>query len=84
VYVYIGTGDHRGTFAVGFYLTKWKHDGKPYNEWQEESVHNTKKDAACRVNYLNGGTGEPMVDHRNTDWRNPYKNKSWYPYSETG
>lgn len=34
-------------YTVGFY--------DPKGEWQPESVHPSKKDAAARVHYLNGG-----------------------------
>lgn len=77
MYVYRENG-HTGGYSVGYHMMKWKTDGTPYTEWQEESKHTTRKQAAARVNYLNGGTGQeenPYTDH----WRNPYKNKGWQP-----
>jgi len=75
MYVYIKSGHPEGKWLVGFYMTKYSHDNKPYNEFITESDWTNQKDAACRVNYLNGGTGEPQK--RPTPyydaWRNPYK-----------
>lgn len=54
MYVYLesekwreGSTVHR-LYTVGFY--------KPDGKWVPESDHDTKKSAASRVNYLNGGT----------------------------
>jgi len=43
-YVYVRSEPHLWT--VGFY--------KPNGEWEPESDHNNKQDAAERVHYLNG------------------------------
>ena len=56
MYVYIKIGD---SFHAGFYLTKYSHDGKPYNQFMTETGWPTEGEAAARVNYLNGGTGHP-------------------------
>ena len=45
-WVYIET--EPGVFTVGFY--------DPSGEWHSDSDHATRKAAASRVNYLNGGT----------------------------
>ena len=63
MYVYRDNG-HSGGYTVGYHQMKWKHDGTPYTEWQEESKHTTKKEAAARVNYLNGGTGREEKNKR--------------------
>ena len=78
MYVYKENGQGGG-YSVGYYLTKWKYDGSPFNEWQEESSHYTVKAAAARVNYLNGGTGREEKNPYAEHWRNPYKNKGWQP-----
>ena len=44
-YVYIKS--EPGLYTVGFY--------DPSDEWQPESDHTSKDDAATRVHYLNGG-----------------------------
>jgi len=44
-WVYIET--EPGVFTVGFY--------DPSGEWQGDSDHAKRSDAAARVNYLNGG-----------------------------
>ena len=56
MYIYLKTG-HEETWETGYHLTKYSHDGRPYNQWFPESVWNTPDEAAARVNYLNGGTG---------------------------
>ncbi len=54
-YVYIESehwtdekGIGRSLYTVGFY--------DPEGEWQPESDHDNKEDAAKRVHYLNGGS----------------------------
>ena len=79
MYVYRDNG-HSGGYTVGYHQMKWKHDGTPYTEWQEESKHHTKKEAAARVNYLNGGTGREEKNPSAAQWRNPYKTKGWLPH----
>jgi hypothetical protein len=75
MYVYITTGPRNDQYEVGFYTTKYAHDNTPYLAWNGESTHNTIKAASARVNYLNGGTGEPpkRPDPYSDNWRNPYK-----------
>ncbi len=58
MYVYIKIGD---TFQAGFYMTKYSHDGSPYNQFMSETVWANEWAAASRVNYLNGGTGAPPI-----------------------
>ena len=70
MYVYITTGPTNSEYQVGYYTTKYSHDNTPYLAFNKESTHRTAKAAATRVNYLNGGTGQPQTDH----WKNPYKN----------
>jgi hypothetical protein len=82
MYVYITTGPTNNQYKVGYYTTKYSHDGKPYLSFTSESTHHTIKAAAARVNYLNGGTGEPQTrPNAYTDhWRNPYKTTpGWIP-----
>ena len=57
MYIYIKMGD---TYEVGYYLIKYNHSHEPYNQWYMESDHRTIREAAARVNYLNGGTGQPQ------------------------
>ena len=75
MYVYITTGPTNSEYQVGFYTTKYSYDGKPYLAFNSESTHHTPQDAAARVNYLNGGTGQPpkQPDPYSDNWRNPYK-----------
>ena len=56
MYVYIKLGNG---YEVGYHLTKYSHDGTPYNQFYSESVWATPEEAAARLNYLNGGTGHP-------------------------
>ena len=56
MYVYVKIGD---AWEAGFYLTKYNHDGQPYNQFMSETRWPTPEEAAARVNYLNGGTGHP-------------------------
>ena len=56
MYVYIKIGQ---SFEVGHHLTKYSHDGTPYNQFYSESAWATPEEAAARLNYLNGGTGHP-------------------------
>ena len=60
MYIYLkhNDGSDRG-YEVGYYLTKYSHDGKPYNQFYCETRWPTPEEAAARVNYLNGGTGHP-------------------------
>lgn len=46
-------------WEVGYHLTKYSHDGKPYNQFYSETRWETAEEAAARVNYLSGGTGHP-------------------------
>jgi hypothetical protein len=73
MYIYITT--HKNTYEVGYHLTAYLPTGQPYNQWNTESEHHTIKEAAARVNYLNGGTGEPPKRPTTyaDQWRNPYK-----------
>lgn len=48
-YVYIQSEPQLWT--VGFY--------KPNGEWESDSDHSSKEDAAARVHYLNGGKDAP-------------------------
>ena len=48
MYVYIES--EKGLWTVGFY--------DPTGKWQPESDHHKREDAAIRVSFLNGGTGE--------------------------
>ena len=59
-YIYINhnDGSDRG-YEVGYHLTKYSHGGKPYNQFYCETRWATPEEAAARVNYLNGGTGDP-------------------------
>lgn len=45
MYVYIES--EKGLWTVGFY--------KPNSEWNPESDHDIREEAAKRVNFLNGG-----------------------------
>jgi|TARA_B110001454_G_scaffold175281_1_gene167000 hypothetical protein len=56
MYVYIKLGN---SYQAGFYLTKYGHDGSPYNQFMTETGWPTAGEAAARVNYLNGGSGHP-------------------------
>ena len=51
MYVYILSEPN--LYTVGFY--------KPDGKWMPESDWSDKEDAAKRVNYLNGGSGEDYV-----------------------
>lgn len=54
MYIYIQDVDHPGiNYLVGFYLP-----GTAI--FLKESEHASIRSAAARVNYLNGGTGEPL------------------------
>ena len=53
MYIYITVGKQ---YEVGYYITKYGHNG-PYNQWNSETTWDNPDQAACRVNYLNGGTG---------------------------
>jgi hypothetical protein len=76
MYVYITTGPTNDEYQVGFYTTKYSYDGKPYLAFNSESTHKTAKEAAARVNYLNGGTGQAQQRPSPYDsWRNPYKDR---------
>jgi hypothetical protein len=44
MYVYLNS--EPGLYTVGFY--------KPNGQWEAESDHSSKEEAAARVNYLNG------------------------------
>ena len=55
-YIYI---QHNDTYEVGYYLVKHGHSGTPYNQFHSETVWATPEEAAARVNYLNGGIGNP-------------------------
>jgi hypothetical protein len=83
MYVYITTGPTNSQYDVGYYTTKYSYDGKPYLSFTSESTHHTTQAAAARVNYLNGGTGQPPTHptpYADT-WRNPYKNRpGWQPH----
>lgn len=46
--MYVYKQSEPGLWTVGFYA--------PDGEWQSESDHTSKEDAAARVHYLNGGT----------------------------
>ena len=56
MYVYIQLGN---SYQAGFYMTKYSHDGSPYNQFMTETGWPTAGEAAARVNYLNGGSGHP-------------------------
>jgi hypothetical protein len=58
MYVYIKIGEY---WETGFYLTKYGHDGKPYNQFYSETRWANQWAAASRANYLNGGTGAPPI-----------------------
>ena len=74
MYVYITTGPANDQYQVGFYTTRYSHNDTPYLAWNTESTHSTVKKAAARVNYLNGGTGQPQKHSTTpTPWHNPYK-----------
>jgi len=47
MYVYFRTETNPDLYTVGFY--------DPNGKWQTESDHETRDEAAQRVNYLNGG-----------------------------
>ena len=79
MYVYITTGPRDDQYEVGFYTTKYSYDGQPYLAFNSESTHHTIKAAAARVNYLNGGTGQPPTRPYTDTWRNPYKTAGWQP-----
>lgn len=51
MYVYVRIAS--GSYAVGHYA--------PDGEWVEESDWANREDAARRVSWLNGGTGEPFT-----------------------
>ena len=51
-YIYIRIGK---TYEVGFYMTKYSYDNKPYNQWHMETAWATADEAAARIHYLNGG-----------------------------
>ena len=51
MYVYIESDDR---YEVGFYTPKGK--------WVVESDHKTAEQAAKRVNYLNGGSSDDVVN----------------------
>lgn len=48
MYVYIRS--EPGLWTVGFY--------KPNGDWESESDHSNREEAAARVHYLNGGKSE--------------------------
>ena len=48
-------------WEVGYHLTKYANDGRPYNQFYNETRWSTPEEAAARVNYLNGGTGDQPV-----------------------
>lgn len=74
MYVYIATGSTNEQYEVGFYTTRYSYDRKPYLAWNTESTHRTVREAAARVNYLNGGTGQSQQRSNQYDpWQNPYK-----------
>ena len=50
VYICSERSSYHSLYTVGFY--------DPKGEWQPESDHGTKEDAAARVHYLNGGKDE--------------------------
>ncbi len=50
-YVYIESEPN--LFTVGFY--------KPDGQWEPDSDHATRSEAAVRVNYLNGGGGDESL-----------------------
>ena len=47
MYVYIKIGD---VWEAGFYLTKYSHDGTPYNQFMGETRWANEWAAAARVN----------------------------------
>lgn len=55
-YVYIRS--ERDLYTVGFF--------RPNGEWEAESDHETKDQAATRVHYLNGG--QPQTEESNDMW----------------
>tara|TARA_B110001454_G_scaffold186587_1_gene183481 strand:- start:903 stop:1100 length:198 start_codon:yes stop_codon:yes gene_type:complete len=58
MYIYFKIGD---VYEVGYHLTKYNNEGKPYNQFYNETRWPTPEEAAARVNYLNGGTGDQPV-----------------------
>lgn len=46
-------GERQHLFTVGFY--------KPNGKFESDSDHNNRGNAACRVNYLNGGIGDDLA-----------------------
>lgn len=55
MWVYIET-DGGKRYTVGLYEPA---DSEGRAPWNGDSDHNTREEAARRVNYLNGGKGEP-------------------------
>ena len=54
MYVYVCFDDFPEKFHVGFF--------DPTGEWHEESVLESKEDAAARISYLNGGKNEAKAE----------------------
>ncbi len=63
-------------WEVGHYTTQ---QGETH--WHTETLHKTQQAAIQRVNYLNGGTGQPQTKTYETWTTNPYKNP--YKYTNT-
>ena len=51
MYVYLNS--EPGLYTVGFY--------KPNGQWQAESDHSSREEAATRVNYLNGAQDDTKI-----------------------
>lgn len=51
VYKVVKTEDTSGKLHLDYHVGYFMPDGT----WQCDSVYNTKEEASCRVNYLNGG-----------------------------
>ena len=52
MWVYLKCGNKVPIWTVGFYL--------PQGDWTAVKDHTTEEEAMRWVNYLNGGTGEPL------------------------
>lgn len=64
MYVYINS--EPGLYTVGFY--------KPDGKWEPESDHGSKKEAADRVHWLNGGRRQnPSLDEALNSGDGSYK-----------
>lgn len=72
MWVYIET-DGGKLYTVGFYGPA---DSEGHAPWESDSDHDERQEAARRVNYLNGGNGDPynyvpVDDRREPDHRGP-------------